>query len=43
MIIYERRYKMEKYEAPKVEVIVLDTQDILTMSGELGENMTPIG
>lgn len=39
---------MNNYEAPNMEIIVCEAEDLLrtsaeTEDGELGENMTPIG
>ncbi len=34
---------MIKFEAPEMEVITFAVEDVITASGELGENMTPIG
>ncbi len=32
---------MKNYEAPILEIIQFDAEDIVTASGEGGENMTP--
>lgn len=34
---------MNKFEAPEMEVITFAVEDVITTSGELGENDTPIG
>lgn len=34
---------MKKFENPQIEVINFAVEDIITTSGNLGENETPIG